>query len=46
MPRPPWLASGVSTAVTSRNVAEAALDRPHRIGWARLLKRVFGCDMT
>jgi hypothetical protein len=26
--------------------AEAALGRPHRIGWARLLKRVFSCDIT
>jgi hypothetical protein len=25
--------------------AEAALGRPHRIGWARLLKRVFDIDM-
>jgi hypothetical protein len=33
-------------ATASECEVESAQARPHRIGWARLLKRVFSSDMT
>jgi hypothetical protein len=33
-------------ATASECEVETAQARPQRVSWARLLKRVFGCDMT
>jgi hypothetical protein len=33
-------------AASAECEVETVLARPHRISWARLLKRVFSCDIT
>ena len=47
VPQGPEVEEQVTDAVAASECeAETVQGRPHRISWARLLKRVFSCDIT
>ena len=43
---PAQAAAATEVAAAAECEVETAQARPHRVSWARLLKRVFSCDIT